>query len=356
MSGQREISIDRLREGMRIARGVENAYGGMLIPNGTLLDHNTINQLRKLGLKSVYIIDETEEVQNDNIRNFSSSYQKIVDDIKEIIDAMSFPGKFEYSHYNRVKEIVGSILQIDTGFDIINMLAQLRNVDEYTYTHSINVGIMAMLLGRWVKLSENKIKNLIFSGLLHDIGKAKINPKILNKKGKLSDKEYEEMKKHPIYGYELASKCKLIPNEVAGGILLHHERMDGSGYPLGIKKEMIPLIARVIAIVDTFDAMVSDRIYRTRRSPFDVFKLFEEELYLYDISLTRVFMKNISKSYIGEEVELSNGAKGEIVFINENHISKPIVKVATEFIDLYKVNLEVRDVFIKEKTSEEYSH
>lgn len=351
MTGHRRVSVTELEPGMRVAKIIENEFGASLVTPGMILDDNLIEKLSNLGVRFVTIYAESKEKIEKNKENFFTKYKENVNNMKKLFKSVSYGNRVEF---NKIKAVVDDIAKIDTNRDIVGLLSQVKDTDEYTYTHSINVGLLAMMFGRFLNLEKKDIKQLLYAGFLHDIGKARISNDILNKEGKLTQAEYNEIKKHPIYGYELLKKCDFISNRIAMGVLLHHERNDGSGYPLGLSKEKIPFIAKVLAIVDTYDAMTSDRVYQGHRPPFEVFKVFEKGIQAYDISLSRLFMNDLSQYYIGEEVELSNGQKGEIVFISPNHISEPIVKVGTNFIDLYKSDLEIKDVFVKSDIDKDF--
>ncbi|HLV09365.1 MAG TPA: HD-GYP domain-containing protein [Halanaerobiales bacterium] len=342
----KKVGTDRLEPGMRVARSIENRFGAVLITPKMILDSNLIKKLRTMGFEEVTVFDETDEQVEKNRYDYIEQYQNNVVEVKNLFASINRRNKLDFQH---IREIVDKTFQIDTNRDVINMLSSIRNNDEYTYTHSINVGLLAMLLGHWAKLNENIVKALLYAGLLHDIGKSRISDKILNKKGCLSPEEFEVIKKHSVYGYEMVKECPYISDRIAKAVLLHHERCNGSGYPFGFTKGKIPFMARVLAIIDTFDAMTSDRVYKDRRPPFTVFKLFEEDLRSYDLLLTRIFMGNMAQYYLGEMVELSDGSQGEIVFINKNIISEPIVCIDDEYIDLSDSEMEIADLLPGER-------
>jgi len=348
----KDVKISELEPGMRVAKTIENQFGAILISPGMILDSNMINKLKKMGFDKITVFDDPEEQLEKNRYSFTEKYKENVRDIKKIFVSLSRGKKLDFQ---QVKGIVDKTSEIDTNRDVINMLSNIRNVDEYTYTHSINVGLLAMMFGRWAKLDKKEIKSLLYAGLLHDIGKARVPDEILNKKGRLTKEEFDKIKKHTVYGYETVKECRYISDKIAKAVLLHHERNDGMGYPFGFDKDRIPFLARVLAIVDTYDAMTSDRVYRDHRPPFSVFKLFEDDLRSYDILLTRIFMGNISQYYLGEMVELSNGKKGEIVYINQNRISKPIVKVGPRYIDLSNSDLEIVDLMVKSQMDDYFA-
>lgn len=160
----------------------------------------------------------------------------------------------------------------------------------YTFIHSVHVSTYAYLIGCELKLDKKKLKDLILTALLHDIGKAKIPKDILLKKGPLTLQEFEKVKKHAFYGAEIIKKIK--PFEYLDhNILCHHERWDGKGYPFGLKNEEIPLFSRIVAIADSFDAMTTDRPYQNRISPGEALKKLQE---------------NANKQFDGELVKIFN--------------------------------------------------
>ena len=339
----KKVYINELEPGMRVAREIENQFGAVLVKDGMILDDNVINKLKRLGISTVEIFNETDKELNKNRFKFKEQYRESIGNVKEII----YNAKNDNINFTNLKRIADNSLKMNTNRDIVTMLSIVRDADEYTYSHSVNVGIIAMMFGRWAGLDNKGIKQLLYAGMLHDIGKAKIPDEILNKKGSLTEEEYNIMKMHSVYGYEIIKGCKLLSEKVRRAVLMHHERNNGRGYPFGYKKDKIPFMARVLAIVDTYDAMTSDRIYRGHRPPFEVFRLFEDDLQSYDILLTRMFMTNMAQYYIGEQVELSDGQKGEIVYINPSSISKPIVKVDNEYINLVNEKLSINEVYLK---------
>ncbi|MEJ6952607.1 HD domain-containing phosphohydrolase [Natronospora cellulosivora (SeqCode)] len=349
MSGFRKIDTEELQAGMKVARGVENSYGALLVSAGMILDDNLIKKLKRTGVDQIVIYDESEEQINKNFSSFSEQYQSNINNLKILFNSVEKKREMDYFH---VKDIADKAVTMDTNRDIVTMLSVIRDVDEYTYTHSINVGLLAMMFGRWAGLDKVRVKQLLYAGILHDIGKTRVPDEVLNKNGKLTKDEFEVIKLHTVHGYEMVKKCNLLPESVARAVLLHHERNNGIGYPFAFKKEKIPFMARVLAIVDTYDAMTSDRVYKAHRPPFDVFRLFEEDLQSYDFLLAKIFMSNMAQYYLGEVIELEDNQKGEIVYINPSNISRPIISINNEFIDLSESNLKIKEVYVKDQIDE----
>jgi HD-GYP domain-containing protein (c-di-GMP phosphodiesterase class II) len=213
----------------------------------------------------------------------------------------------------------------------------MRNSDEYLYTHSINVSFLSMLIGKWLKYDYKSIKTLVTSAYLHDIGMVKIPAEIINKPASLSDEEYDEIKMHCQYGFKIAEGIQDMNDDILKGILMHHEREDGSGYPFGLKSNQIHENAKIIAVADVYDAMTSKRVYRSKICPFDVIECIQRDYFRkLDQRIANIFLGNIASYYIGEFVKLSSGDIGEIIYINQNNISKPIVRTNQVYIDLSK--------------------
>jgi putative nucleotidyltransferase with HDIG domain len=201
--------------------------------------------------------------------------------------------------------------------------------------HSINVALYTMLMSKWMGFTEKQMKTVIQAGLLHDIGKIKIPGKILNKKGRLTQEEFYIMKKHTIYGYDILKNSCRLKDSVKKSVLLHHERIDGSGYPFGLKDGSIDMYSRILAVADVYDAMTTDRIYKKRITPFEAFRELRETcLSTFDLTILQRFVNNLSAYYIGARVMLNNGQTGEIKYIPPHDIINPIVSVDSNLLDL----------------------
>lgn len=182
-------------------------------------------------------------------------------------------------NYEASKEIVNDIVEtiLVDDFTLKSIMAIAAH-DYYTHTHSINVAIYSLSLGSYLGLPEERLRELGEAALLHDLGKSKIDTNIINKKGTLTESEFEEIKKHPLLGYTLGLKLGIKNRNVLQGIRHHHEKMDGSGYPFGMRGESIPLFARIIGACDIFDALTSRRSYKEPMSTFDTLKMMKTQM------------------------------------------------------------------------------
>lgn len=328
------VSVHECESGMKVAESIYNDYGAVVIAENTILDAHLIKKIVNLGIEKIKIYDQDQNIISANSSEmFHAQYNQNVEIVKDILHDISTGKDVDIDKINVVSDSV--FVRINENRDIINCMNQIRGTDEYTYSHCVNVSLFAMLIGKWLKMDSGKIKLLVQAGLLHDIGKSKVPNEILNKPGPLTKEEFEEMKKHTVYGYRIVEKMPHISKDVLMGVLMHHEREDGSGYPVGAKGSQIHEFAKVIAVADIYDAMTSNRVYRERESPFEVFELMENKSFGYlDPVAMNVFLSNISAYYIGDTVLLNTGDKAEVVYINQRHFSRPVVKIENIYVDL----------------------
>lgn len=213
-----------------------------------------------------------------------------------------------------------------TSLELFDMLHNMRSSDDSVYAHSLNVALISRRLGRWMKLDDEKLNMITISGLLHDIGKLKIPEEILNKPGKYTDEEFELVQKHPKLGYDLLKSLN-IDDHIKKAALSHHERCDGSGYPMGLTMEYTDDCAMLIAIADVYDAMTAARSYRAPLCPFQVIANFEKDgLQKYKPKYILTFLSRMASMYQNNRILLNDGRSANIVMLNQNYLSKPIVQ------------------------------
>jgi HD-GYP domain-containing protein (c-di-GMP phosphodiesterase class II) len=318
---------------MVVANDIMNDFGAVILYKNSMLDDYAIKKLKRMEIGYVkvfkeYALEDIKPALNDAL------YSNSLSEYKDIVWSISCGKNVDIGNVQDIVNNLGN--NFNCVNDAVSCLSKLRSVDEYTYCHGLNVSLLCTLLGKWLNLHSSQVKLLSEAGLLHDIGKSKISPRILNKPGKLTPEEYEEIKKHPVIAYNILDKSIGVSKDIAIGVLMHHEREDGSGYPLGVTSSQIHLFAKIIAVVDVFDAMTSNRVYKKRQPPFDVLELYESEyLTKCDANILLTFLKHISSYYIGNNVKLNDGTQAEIVYINQNIISKPVIRIKdSEIIDL----------------------
>lgn len=344
------LSIYKIQTGMVLADDVFNDSAQLIVPKGVTISDTIINKLKYYHIDAVTVYKEGIQETIDSSAPMTHS-QRVRESKEFQAYSQVFYEKNEEFHYqlneiaeknadinvNKLFETTSDILATaDSSYRVFDMLHNMRHFDDSTYAHSLNVSIIASIMGKWLGLNEEDIKVLTVAGLLHDIGKLLIPQEIITKPGKLTDQEYTMIKNHPLLGYNLLCKQAMDPR-ISQAALFHHEKCDGSGYPLGRTGNDLPAIAKIITIVDIYEAMTANRVYRHGLCPFEVIRTFESEGFQkYDPKYILVFLKGIVQTYINETVELNDGRTGEIVLINDQSPANPMIKIGTDFVDLNK--------------------
>lgn len=329
-----KVLLTECKVGSILAEDVCNENGVVLAAKNTIMNRYIIGHLMHLGVGYATIYRDISRNEGKASENkLEDSYKKSLMQTKELIQNIAAGKPLEYE---KVYLLANQIHKnIHENSNIIKLLTEVRNKDDYTYTHSLNTAYYSMLISRWLNLPENEIMKAIQSGLLHDIGKTRIPHEILNKSGRLTEEEYDLIKKHSQLGYEIVKDSKEIDEDVKLAILLHHERINGSGYPFHCFADNMNLHSRIVAMADVFDAMTSERVYKKRATPFEVFDMYlTEGLCLFDTKMLYVFMNNMAVNLLGVNVLLNNGKTGEIVYIPFHKLTSPVVKIASEYVDI----------------------
>jgi len=210
-------------------------------------------------------------------------------------------------------------------------LFKLRGFDEYTYTHSINVSILAVLLGKHLGLDKPELLKLGLAGMYHDVGKAKIPESILNKPGKLTEAEFNVMKAHPLEGFRIMKGQKGLDPEIIRAVVEHHERHDGSGYPRGIRGEDIGRFSRIIAVVDVYDALTSRRVYKDAMAPAKALgMMYQWRDKDFTPHAIENFIRCVGVFPVGSFVRLTGGEFGIVSSTNAVRPTKPEIKVVLD--------------------------
>ena len=234
-----------------------------------------------------------------------------------------------------VHECVLPLIEEGTVLDHLQMMP---HKEDYLYHHSVEVGIISGCLGLWLGRSFREMEEIILGALLHDVGKALIPLKVLNKPGVLTEDEMNLVRFHSIRGYKFLKQNTELPRSILACVLQHHERMDGSGYPLSVHGDKIHPYAKVIAVADVFDAMTSARSYGKKATPYEAVEILKHEMVgKLDSQLCSVFVDRLCQRFVGDIVQLSNGQRGEVVFLNVFDNTRPMVRTSEgEFVDLDK--------------------
>ena len=337
----KSISIYKLKPNMILAEDLI-LNGITLVAKNIALNSSMIKKILEFYQSDTISIYAQEQVnlipisQNTRQENLIQT-ENILNHFSIRIDNfLNSIGKNSELDLTEVRAMSKEILENLNDYDsILKSITNSRNIDEYLRRHCVNVALLSSMLGKWLNFSNKDLTLLTYSAFLHDIGKTKVNQTILNKPSKLTKLEFEEIKKHSVYSYELVRNISYLDESVSLGVLMHHERLDGSGYPLHLKEDKINDFAKIIGITDMFDAMTSDKVYSKKQNPFMVLEFMQHDcMGLFDYNYLTTFITQMSNYYTGEMVKLSNGSIGKIIKIDINNISKPLLSIDSNFIDL----------------------
>lgn len=326
LSSMRLIDLDKVTPDMKLGRSIYRANGELLLSEGIDLTKQYVKRLKELGYGSVYINDGCiDDVSVDEIISQRTRMQAL----KCIQGLMNDAKKHKCFKIRSIKNVVSNIVEeVTTSKEIMLNLSDICAYDEYTFDHSVNVTVISIILGIGMYYTRDKLLDLGLGVILHDLGKTLIPSAIVNKPSRLTEEEYELIKQHTWYGFEILRSNPEIKITSAHVALQHHERYNGSGYPRGLKGKRILEFARISAIADVFDAMSTDRVYRKK---FPVHKVYE---YLvknsgteFDPTILDNFIQKVALYPKGTKIRLSDGRVGFVIKQNYMHPSKPIVRL-----------------------------
>ncbi|AOV06349.1 HD-GYP domain-containing protein [Sporosarcina ureilytica] len=342
--GNSFVELHNLRPGLTISEDIYVNTHFPIVKKDTDLTNEHIQVLQMFNVKKVKVKetnqivpvqDEVEDIRQEelnaqdhhsNTTPFQTSYLETVNKFKKEYVKWRVGIKPDIASVRSF--IVPLLKQYDSSETNLTFLSNVSNTKDYLYHHSIAVGLIAFSIGRKLDFSLGESIQLGLAGTLIDSGMAKIESSIIEKNAVLSEMEYSEVKKHPIYSYQMVKDSPLLRTEMKLAILQHHERLDGSGYPRGDKQNNVLLHSQILALADVYHAMTSARIYRSKESPFKVLEIIrEEEFGKFDINVIDTLYHVIGKLSLGTEVKLSNGIKGVVIFIYQDAPFRPIVKL-----------------------------
>jgi HD-GYP domain-containing protein (c-di-GMP phosphodiesterase class II) len=342
-SSMMKINVDELESGMITADNViEPGTERILLLKDTVLDSVMIFNLKeRYNVTEVYIKKAfsastvADEMRAEiNIHQSLSTLKDVFgsDEEKPLTD---FSKEASQQITNVANDLITSLYADD---NILLKMHQLQSYDDYTYKHCLRVAMMSVTIGKSLNLPRNKMHDLCEAALLHDLGKRTIDVDIIRKPGRLTDDEFAAIKKHPQNGYLLLRKNGAYTEEIMNAVLMHHEKFDGTGYPLGLKSGQITYLARIITVADVYDALTSNRPYR---QPWSVAEA--EEFMMgganthFDYDIIMAFLAAFAPYPVGEKVLLSDGRRATVVSNNTN-VLRPVIKIEggdEETIDLY---------------------
>lgn len=329
MPALKKVTVDDLMSGMLLGETIYDDMGNILLSEGVELKGTYILKIKKraTAYTHIKIIDKSgndrQAIHQDpyllETREIATSF------VKDAFVKLNASGQLSIDVYELICALIEEILDND---EIVLNLNEIRKIDDYTLEHSVNVAVISLVIGISLDLTRDELKDLGVGAILHDIGKMLIPKHILNKPAALTMEEYDVVKDHAKYGYELLSKIKGLNENIIDVARCHHERFDGKGYPNGLKGDHINLFARIVAVSDVYDALTSDRVYKKMIEPYRALEYICNMVNIqFDVKIVRCFLNSIRIYPLGSLVELTTKELGLVVDVNKNKPSEPIVRV-----------------------------
>ena len=337
-----KIRVEKTEIGMIIDKPIYRLNGVLLIPAHTVITTRVQQLLQEYFIDYVEVQEHQEQLMDTSkgaikeTKAFKKFNQEIVLTTEHLKNGLSnlVNNTSSVNVQALAEEVVSLFKTAETTIQLLDMMYCMRDYDDLTYTHSVNVALMCQIMGEWLKLSQVDKEVLVLCGLLHDVGKLDIPSAIITKQGKLTDDELNIIKEHPIKSYTIL-ESQDMDQRIKAAAYMHHEKCDGTGYPQGLKGDAIEEYAKIVTIIDIYDAMTADRIYRKGMCPFKVVETLIAEGYdKYDPKYLLLFLERITETYINKYVHLSNGQTGKIVMINKNDLAHPVIHAGNQYIDL----------------------
>lgn len=340
------ININDAKPGLIVAEDIFKNTSQPIIKRNTKLNADHLEVLRLFDIRKVKVekneLKRTSEKAGDkvlpsNVRNRSSNgktefekqYEEAVRGYQKEFLGWRAGASLEVA---KIRAIILPLLKEENiQQKYLLSLPRLSNMKDYPYYHAVAVGIFAFAISNKLGVPEGQGLQLGLAGVLADCGMAKIDRFITEKAAFLTTEEFNEVKKHPIFSYQMVQGSPLLRKEMKLAILQHHERLDGNGYPRGEKMEQLSVFSQMIAVADTFHAMTAERLYRAKEPPLKVLEIIDEEAFSkYEPKIVQALYELVCNLSIGSKVQLTNGEKGTVVFIHQDVRMRPVIKLEAD--------------------------
>ncbi len=355
----RLVAVDLIHDNDILGKSIYSADAALLLSSGVKLSPSMVKRLKMNNIYYVYI----EDGLSDGIVPMSVIPDEVkiqaVSKVEKLMKKAFAQGNtqkcklIDEKTVKEYKSIINDLFDILSNMpDRLYNMVELMGTDMYTYSHSINVAVLSIVIGLALKLDREKIQHMSLGALMHDIGKMQIPETLLNKPSGLSNNEFDIMKDHVTMGYELIKEDISLSGITKQIVYGHHERLNGTGYPRGLTAPNISTYTRIVSICDIFDAMTSDRVYQKQMPVYKAIDiLMGEAIDRIDNEILKVFIANVAIYKPGETVLLEDGRKGIIVDVRKGFATRPIVRIIEDQLNQkpYEIDLKYDlSVFIKE--------
>lgn len=328
------MPLSMCRPGMKLAKKVLSGEGIVLLGEDMELTARMISRLKECHINFLYIRDEaTEDVEVRELISEDTmrvAMTEIRSSFRQIMDSPLRRRGAAYPYVSfQLRDVMSRVIDdLSAHKESVVMLMNMASVDNYLYQHSLNVCVYTTMLGINFGYNRDELTALGMGALLHDIGKTRVPPELLKKPGLLTAEEYEQMKRHTEYGYEILRREAGVPTTTALCALQHHERLDGSGYPFGIQGSEIHNFSKWIGMVDSYDAMTTNRIYKEPMLPHQAVEaLYAGTGTQYEQSMVQLFRDKVAIYPVGMTVRLQTGEVGVVVDVRSNCPHRPVIRV-----------------------------
>lgn len=320
------VSYEKLQPGMCVARPIYSNDGRVLLNSGVILNENYIARIIEKGIPGVFVVTDPDEMVDIPEVVSQQSRQEAVRQVKNVFESIEVGKTFDVAPLS--KTINALIDEIVSNSNILIHLTDIRTYDGYTFSHSVNVCILSIIIGLKFQLNELELRELAIGAVLHDVGKTSVPMQILQKKGPLSPSEFSLVQKHTVNGWQILKSHPAIPLFSAHIAYQHHEQPNGKGYPRKLIDEQIDLYAKIVSVADAYDAMTSARVYRPAMLPSQALRVIRQ---LRDIQFNNEVANHLINSValypVGSRVQLTSLEIGIVVDVNTAERDRPIVRV-----------------------------
>lgn len=327
--------LSDVKENMILAQDVVDKYGRTLVTAGIPLKQELIILLKKHKITSISV--HTYKITNQEINEThdlisKDTRLKLISNVEDAFRSPDGLARHLTQLQTYIEDIVATLINHD---NILMYLDDINCTSDYLFMHSVNVGLFSIVIGIAMNLPYEELCILGMGGLLHDFGKTRISKNILDKQGQLTAEEFCEIKEHASIGYNVLKIDTHLDYRITFMALQHHERCNGSGYPWGISKPQIHPLARIVAVADVYDALTTNRVYRSRLASYEAMKIINKDNDIhFDNDVLKAFNTVAIPYQINSNVKLTNGIDGKVLRLNSSNLARPLVSTPFGIINL----------------------